>query len=216
MLFHHLLELLVSGWEITEPTDILKRPVDLIVPISYSILPNGLTLATKENLLMAARYRKYFPETPIALSNCAYTFPGAAEQEKRLRDEILRKWGIVTNVIWADDMNNSVQEARRIREAVERAGLKPRCVLIVTCRMHSRSAKYIWQKTFLEAEILCRTNSWFYEAEPAQPVKIQRSHWLWFLGNIARQALLVASYWRYGDFRLIENRHHRSNVETRG
>lgn len=219
MLFRRLLDLLVSGWETADNTNIYGKPVDLIVPISYSILPHGLTQATRINLDAAIDLREQFPNAFVALSNCAYTFPGAAEKEKNLRDEILRKRGIYTRYVWAEDMNNSVQEAKRIKEAMEMLvpmfAPDPRCIVIVTCQMHSRSAKYIWRHVFPRAEILCYTNNWIHEAEPDQPVKIQRSHWLWFFGNIARQMALVISYKLYGDFRLIEDRHHKSNA-TRG
>ena len=176
MLLPNLLALFVDFWENCDrPSVIAKRPVDLVVPISYSILPNRLTKATDANLEWAIIWANN--TIPIALSNCAYTFSGAATKEKELREELLQIRENKAEVIWAEDMNNSIQEARAIKEAVTKRGLKPQCILVVTCMMHTRSVRYIWKKTFPEAEILVHANDWIYEAEPDQPVIIQRSHW---------------------------------------
>lgn len=211
MLFPNLLDRLVQLWAVHNSLEeIRKKPVDLVVPISYSILPTRLTDATRLNLFAAANFREnMFPGTPIALSNCAYTFPGAAAKERRLREEMLLKRGVLLNVIWADNMNNSIQEARMIRKAVEEKRFSPKCILVVTCLMHTRSAKHIWQQTFPAAEILVYANDWTHEAEPGQPVLIQRSHWLWFFGNIARQVLI-----RLKGLDYVSQMRHRSQVRA--
>ena len=212
MRFPNLLDKLVRAWMQQDRTNVIaQKSVDLIVPVSYGTLPRQLALATFHNLQTAIWMKqKWFPEASIALSNCAYVFPGAAEKEKELRGKVLRTRGILDKeVIWADEMNNTIQETQRIKEAILGRGLKPRCILVITCAMHSRSAKYIWKKKFPGVEILVYANDWGYEAEPGHPTAIQRSYWLWFTGNIARQLFI-----RLLGLDRIGGMHHRASIKT--
>ena len=186
-----VLQKLVDWWKLADlPETISRRLVGLIVPISYTTKRDQLTEATKENLATASRWLKKHPSARLAFSNCAYTFPGAARVEQRLKLDYLKRLGNKVEFLLAGDMNNSVEEALQIRSACDKEGSSPRRILIITGEMHSRSARLIWRWVFPEAEILVSCTSYRCEAQSDHPVRVQRSCWKWFAANVARQVLL--------------------------
>lgn len=210
-----LLSKLVGLWETADSLEIIrKRPVDMIVAITYGIMPDRLPDSTKFILLEAISFKKRFPHAVLVLCNVGYIFPGSALLERKLKEEILRKASLVNGVVWGNDINNSVQEKNEVKKIVEK--INPKCILLVTCQMHTRSVKLIYEGDFQMIERLLFGVSWKHEAQKDHPVKVQRSHWKWFLANVARQTLLRISMLIFGDFRLLEQLHHRSNIQTRG
>lgn len=197
-----ILDKLVSYWTDEDWLDAFRlntRTDNIIVPLTYTILPTGLTDATREILFEAIRMGKIFPVAKMAMVNCGYTFTGAAAKEKKFKLEVLRLVGLKNEVIWAEDANNSEEEAKRIKEALEKLGIQPRRILIVTGMIHSRRAKFIWRKEFPEAEIFCRCVSWRWETQCNHPNPIQRVQWIWYLANVAvyvaiRMGLNISKY----------------------
>ncbi len=163
--------------------------VDVIVPISYTTLRDRLTDGTKANIERAIEYRiNWHPNASIAFSSCSYPFKGAEQVEDKLRAGMCRKEGI--EPIIAEPMVNTVDEAMNIRDALNTQGIHPKCILIVTGELHSRSARYIWKKIFPEAQILITCIPHELEIQPDHIVLDQRVMWKWVLSNIKREIAL--------------------------
>lgn len=185
-----MLSTFVRIWK-TENTleQIGSAPIDLIVPLSFTSLPGTLTIGTGMSLERALGYHiNYFPSASVAFSSCSYVFPGAEKVEDALRTETCRQAGI--EPIVAKSMVSTVDEAVNIQEALDARGIHPKCILIVTGELHSRSARYIWQKLFPGSQILITCISYQLEIQPNHPVLDQRQMWRWVLSNIKREIAL--------------------------
>ena len=85
-------------------------------------------------------------------------------------------------------LNNSVEEAKNISKAVKK--VEPKCILIVTGELHSRSVRFIWQKVFPNTKILISCINFENEVERDSILPIQRTAARWAFANVARQVLL--------------------------
>ena len=166
-----------------------NESVDVIVPISYTTGRDSLVNATLCNLSVALSQQKRFSKAILAFSNCAYPFENAAKIESGLKHVIIRIHG-QGEVIEALPMNNSVEEAENIKLRLQEINLFPSSILIVTGEMHSRSALYIWRKTFPNSKIHIVTIPLICEVQSDHPVLAQRSAWKWIISNILRQVAL--------------------------
>lgn len=175
--------------------------VDIIVPISYTTLRGGLTMATHSNWVTALDILKARTEAAVVYSNCKYPFTDADLEEERLRRKTLEedypgfknpalKFG--NAIIKATySMNNSVKECEAIKDEMERRGLKCDTIVVVTGVGHARDAKKIWQHYFPKSRIeVYAATDFNYEWQPDHYVKVQRGPWLWLFANIARHLLL--------------------------
>jgi hypothetical protein len=186
-----IIDVLVAHWKSEDSIpSIQEKKVDLIVPISYTTLSGQLVNATRENLIKAVHWKKYFPRANLAFSNCAYTFPNSAHTEGKFKRATLEKMGI-TSHIEAGEMNNSIQEARAIGVKLAKLDIHPECILVVTGEMHSPSARLIWERVFPKATILISCTGYRFEYQADHMVKVQRNVLTWFCANIARQMLIL-------------------------
>lgn len=164
--------------------------VEAIVPISFVTGKESLTYATLGNMRGAVKFSKMFPDARVAWSSCSYPFPGAEEVENAYRVKMLKNERPRMEPIIAGPMINSVDEAMKIKEKLAERGISPKCILLVTGELHSRSARYIWKKVFPGTRILVSCIPYTLEIQPDHPVKDQRVMWKWVLSNILRQAAL--------------------------
>lgn len=186
-----LLSTFVRYWKSENKSqDILRSDVDLIVPISYTTLRDGLTEATKRNMEIAIseKIERSSSSIRLAFSSCSYPFKGAEIVEDKLRSEMCRQ--VVIYPILARPMVNTVDEAFNVRDALNERGLKPKCILIITGELHSRSARYVWKKLFPEARILIRCIPYSLEIQPDHIVLDQRQMGKWVLSNVKREIAL--------------------------
>ena len=186
-----MLSTLVKHWKTEDPfSEIRKANVDLIVPVSYTTLRDRLAIATEMNLKMALRYHvTVFRRKPkFAFSSCSYPFSGAEMVEDRLKTGFCNRMDVVP--IQAKPMMNTVDEAMRIKETLEKRNFNPHCILLVTGVLHSPSARYIWEKLFPDARILISCTPREYEVQPDHMVFNQRKMWKWVLSNIKREIAL--------------------------
>ena len=172
-----------------------KEPVDidLIVPISYCVTPEGLARATRENFLLAVRYARQFPHATTAFSNVEYVFQGAACLESSQKHRILKEYAVPDDlVIETEPIVNSVEEARAIRTRLDSVRMQPRRILLITGAMHAPSARLIWGAVFPEAQVLIRCIPHEYEAQADHPITALRTRIRWLAANIARHLMLLA------------------------
>ncbi|MDO8482922.1 MAG: hypothetical protein Q7S86_03840 [bacterium] len=197
-------KLLLDSWKSEDSVVRLANGrFDLIIAISYSTGREKLVKATEAIAHRAAELSKRYPQAKVVLSNCEYTFPGAEEVEWQFRRDLFAGYGITAHR--AGNMNNSVQEAQAISRYVAGYKLPANRILIVTGEMHSRSARWIWERVMPNSEITVTCIGSEFEWQPDQPVFVQRGPWKWFAANIARQVLLQI----FGLHR-IARLHHRS------
>lgn len=161
---------------------------DLIVPISYSTGREKLVIATEAIARRAADLAKMYPKAAVVVSNCEYTFPGAEEVEWKFKQKVFAGYDVKARR--AGNMNNSVQEAQAIAKYIAEYNLNAARILIVTGEMHSRSARWIWQRAMPCSKIVVTCVSNELEWQKDHPVLVQRTAWKWFLANVARQILL--------------------------
>lgn len=179
----------VQLWQVETYEPLPRRnEVDLIVSISYTTLPKRLTDATKANLELALKYVKVYPQARLAFSSCSYTFPGADKVEHILQMRMCAEAKV--KPIVAKPMVNTVDEAMNIRAILNEKGIHPKCILIVTGELHSRSARYVWEKVFPGARIFIRCTPCDFEVQPDHPVLDQRVIWKWVRSNVLRQVAL--------------------------
>jgi uncharacterized SAM-binding protein YcdF (DUF218 family) len=198
-----LLRFLVEQWKVETPlTDSDK--FGFIFAVSYGTGRERLTDATREITRRAAELAREHPEAVIVVSCCSYIFPGSEDAEWQFRRAIFQENGVPdSRLLRADDMENSIQEAKKVWALVlERHISKRGCV--VTGEMHSRRETSILRKIMPDADIRMICVSFDVEWQPDHPVLVQRGPWRWFAANIAAYILWLVRGERLGEI------HHRS------
>jgi hypothetical protein len=148
-------------------------------------------------------FRAAFRGAPLAFGNCSYIFPGSEGVESELKREVFPELSSM-NVLEVT-IQNSVDEAENICQITKEKGIKPRCILLVTGELHSRSARFIWQKVFPGATVLVNCIGYHDEVESDSPVPVLRSVPRWIFANIVRHLALLTVGLR------IRNLHHRTS-----
>lgn len=165
---------------------------DIIVPISYCATTQGLSRATRENMMRAIQYAKRFPDAVIAFCNADYVFAGAAEIERSEKKRLLRESSIPdASVKEAAVIANSVEEARAIQRCLTENRIPQQRIIVITGVMHAPSAHLIWKRVFPEAEIAIRCIPSALEAQADHPIIAVRSSARWFAANVIRHFMLL-------------------------
>ena len=180
----------VSIWRSDNSAEeVMGAPVDLVVPVCYAMSrKDKLAEATKLNFEIALRLLRGFPDATLAFGNWPYAFPDSEYVESHLKREMISPnfLGRILEVI----LRNSVGEAENIRDAGLRIGFSPKCILLVTGVLHSRSARFIWQRVFPNARIIIVCIDYKYEVEKGHIIKVQRYLHKWVVVALGRHALL--------------------------
>lgn len=180
----------VAIWKSENSTkEINEALVDLVVPICYAMSgKDSLSLATKWDFIFATRVLLHLPNATLAFGNWPYAFPNAEYDESRLKRDLTPSsfHGRVLEVT----LRNSVDEAERIRDASLKIGFNPKCILIITGELHSRSARLIWQKVFPNARILITCINYRLEFEKGHVIRVQQALWKWLIVTLGRHLLL--------------------------
>ena len=167
---------------------------DVVAPVSYCAVKDGLAIATEKNFLAAVEQIKRFPRAALVFGNCAYAFPGAAEIEHRYKTEILQREHIAPERIleFAGLIKNSISEARSAGAVLKKNKIIPKNILVITGEMHAPSARLIWSMVFPDANIFTICTSYRYEAQTDHPLAAQRSYARWLMENVLRHAVIAA------------------------
>lgn len=192
MILNRFLEQCVTWYSCGSCAEEEPADVDVIVPISYCATPQGLTRATRENILLAVRYARQFPHAVIAFGNAEYVFKNASHIESSRKRHILKEAAIPDElIIEADTIKNSVEEAYAVHARLTEANARPRRILLITGAMHAPSARLIWSRVFPEAGIFIRCIPYAYEIQADHPIIVQRSSMRWFAANVMRHLMLL-------------------------
>jgi hypothetical protein len=189
MFLERLLQFFLRFWKVQSDYGRIEiSHPDLIVPISFATLRDRLCNGTKANADLALQWAKKFSSSQVCFSSCSYPFPGAEQVEDRLRGKIFKD-GCVEPIV-ASSMINTVDEAIRIKDALDERSIYPKVILIIDGEIHSRSAYYVYRKVFPNALVLVYCTPYNLEYQPDQIVESQRTLGSWLFSNIARQIAL--------------------------
>ena len=185
-----MLQIFVQLWRSENSlNEVGESPVDLIVPICYAMSgPNRLGVATRLNFEKALQFLTVFPKASLAFGNCSYIFPGSEKVESELKRKMFPALSYMDVV--EVTLRNSVEEAENVRTVMGDKGIEPRCILVVTGELHSRSARFIWQRVFPYATILIHCIACSNEVEMDHLIRVQRTIPRWICANLARHFLL--------------------------
>ncbi len=163
------------------------KQCDLIVPLGYGLTVHNTLPGAEINVLREAVHLAKRYEARVAWASSKYFFHGSKDEEDKRKLSLLAEYGI-TNPLIARGITNSVTEAREIRAAVLRRGIKPHTIVVVLNWPHARSARLIWKETFPDANIL------MYSVEGEwnryHRATLQRSNGLWLFACILRDLTL--------------------------
>lgn len=162
------------------------RRADLIVPLTYGSSPQRLMRGTEEFFLTALQLLRNFPGAKLAFANPTHLFPDSDLAEIKKKLEFIAARSIEPKELIVGRNTNTINEATSIAEEVQKANLLPKSIVLVTGEVHSRSARYIWQRVFPGAEVAVVGLSHKVEVEADHVVSMQRNLLTWMLTNIAR------------------------------
>jgi len=189
-----MLSLFIRFWKAEDSLHSIKsEDIELIVPICYGTKPDELICATRVNLEKAIKLQGIFPKALIALSSCSYLFKGSELIEEKFKRNILRE--AQARFIFAEPLINSMDEAEMVQAVLQRSGICPQGIIIVTGELHSRSARLIYKRVFKGSEIFITCNSYKLEIQEDHLVKSQRAMWRWVISNILRELALRLLPW---------------------
>jgi len=168
---------------------------DCIIALSYVVKRGALTNGTREVLLRVIEYWKKFPLAIIAFANSSHCFPGSDTVEEKLKYQLIDKARIPRSFVFScGSAMNTVTEAEAICRGLQLAEFYPKNLLIVTGLLHSRGARFVWERTapryFKGVRIHIAVISLEYEYQKDHPLMFQRGLGRWIFANIARQAAL--------------------------
>lgn len=205
-----MLPQLVSLWRVSDTEEeIVRANPDAIVAICYGTFRHRLTKATEQNFIRALEWGRRFPEAIIFYGNCPYVFPGAEVFEERFKRQIIERMRPQNRIVRFGNLQNSFGEGFQGRAEFRKLGIHPRSILLVTGEIHSRDARYIWQKLNPQARVSVSTIPYQLEAEPNHPVKAQQTHWGWVRAVPKRRALAL-THPLFGErvWRMFSEAHH--------
>jgi len=187
--FYNLLARIWSTGVVSPTKKLEASAVDLVVATSYCTTKKALTIASQKNLEIAMQIAAE-KNALLAWASCSYPFNGAESIEDDFRLIAVAETFEEEKLIIGTAMTSTVTEAASIKQALNRKDVRPKVIVVVTGRLHARSARYIWRHFFPDAEILIAVVNEDYESQFDHPVNVQRNPWVWFAVNVARQILL--------------------------
>ncbi len=178
---------LLWRFEDTE-SHILSSEVDMIVPLTYGTLNSCLTCGTASTNKIALQFAIILRHAYVMCCPCSRPHGDGGGYENAFRSSILR--GLKSRLIVGQAVDNTVDEALMIRNALKAKGLNPVTILLVSGEWHSRSARYVWEKVFPDCEILVTCIGHFEEVQENHPFDNQRSVFRWIIANVLRHLAL--------------------------
>lgn len=168
------------------PEDIKNAQVSVICVPSYSAKnTRELAEATYMNLSRALWFRTLiFPKPLIVFGSCSHAFPKAHIYEEGLK--IVECQAMRADYLSVGPITNSVTEMDTWKNGLDREGISPRNMLIVTCELHSKSELILSRMIFPGVKTYIWANSHEHEVEPDHPTDDQASWSRWVSCSIQR------------------------------
>ena len=107
-------------WRVSE-----RKPIqpDVIVPLSYAMLPNALAFGTTQGIHAAYGWATQFPSAVVAFGNPSHCFPGSEIAEEREKMQLLQTLGLPEErIISGGPIQNTVTELRAVAAALKQRG----------------------------------------------------------------------------------------------
>lgn len=181
-------ETVAKFWQYKEEQ--LLNP-DIVIPLGYGLVsPNELPEDEKMVLKKTAEIKNLFPRAKIAFASTGHFWYNCKEQEDRLKIKFLTKLGLknLNDVIVAkEEILNSIDEAKEIKIALDKLDVKPKEIIIIAERMHTRSAYKIYKHFFPETKIIIRNIKGALNQQ--NPEIHRKSELRWLFANIIRHIL---------------------------
>lgn len=188
MFLRRLLGWLIEHWK-TE--DKITTEPDVIVSLTYGTLPTCLVDATELSTYKAIELAHQYPKAMIAFATADNCFAGSGSRELVHRWHLMSSRGISEmRVCYGGRINNSIEEAELIRAKLIGYETPPQHILLVSGAMHSRRVRLIWKRTFPDVDIRVVTIDRWAECQADHPLRVSRSHWRFFLMNVAHYLIL--------------------------
>ncbi|MBX4209210.1 hypothetical protein KW799_00720 [Candidatus Parcubacteria bacterium] len=193
-------------------SDIAMANIEIIIPISYSVKRRGeLARATLANLEKAIKLRGTIcPNALIVFGCCSHPFPGAEDDEGRLKAEICRQ----KEVPFLDigPIVNSITEMEGVKGVLASRGMFPKSILVVTCELHSKSERILGKMVFPDAKLFVSCNPHDLEVESDHLTEDQRSWSRWLYASVVRFVAFKAASWGIISLDTIRFRQHKQGT----
>lgn len=161
---------------------------DAVVALGYGFSSNGLPDAAQKITKMAAQIAKLY-NVPLVICNVNYFGEDKMQAEDAAKRAIIKHCQFDGKIIVAKPCQNSVTEARNIKQALLEAGVNPRTIKVVCDWPHGWSTRIIWRRTFPGVRIWIRSIDGQWDSSHFVPA--QRSNLSWLITNILRHGALV-------------------------
>ncbi|MES2215717.1 MAG: hypothetical protein V4481_00260 [Patescibacteria group bacterium] len=162
---------------------------DVIVPLGYGLdVENNLPVAEQQVLTMAVSMAKS-NQALLVWASSSYFFRGSEKHEDQLKEKFVRDQKFAGEVVVSSGISNSVTEAREIKEALQRKGVKSGRFAVVLDWPHARSARKIWRKTFpgFSIDFVSIQGVW----NRSNRAYLQQSEFRWLAACILRHVALI-------------------------
>lgn len=185
-------ETLIRLWEIDQSDDSQIQVPDIIVAITYGSKREKLAEATRLALVGASLLGQLYPFAKIAYGCPSNCYPNSEVGERKLKEYLLIvKQGInPVRVLSGEVCSNSITEATAVKHTAKTHKCPANSLLVICTRVHARSIRHIWKKTFPEATIILSILSGDPDVEVDHQILLQRGRLRWLLANIARHCAM--------------------------
>lgn len=173
-----IVETVAKFWQFKEEN--LLNP-DIIISLGYGLAsPNELPKDEKMVLKKTMEIKELFPLAKIAFASTGHFWYNCKEQEDKLKIEFLTKSGL-------KNLNDIIMAKEEILNSIDKQGIKPKEIVVIAERMHTRSAYKIYKHFFSETKIVIRNINGVLNDK--NPEIHRKSELRWLFANIIRHIL---------------------------
>ncbi|MDO8591851.1 MAG: hypothetical protein Q7R60_02955 [bacterium] len=160
---------------------------NVVIALGYGFSSKGLPDAAQKTTKTAAQIAKQ-ANVPLVICNVNYFGEDKMRAENTAKRKIIKQQQFVGKIILAKPCQNSVTEARNIKQALLEAGVNPQTITVVCDWPHARSTRIIYKKTFPNSTIRIVSVNANWDENHLVPA--QQSNLKWLIANFKRHAAL--------------------------
>lgn len=183
-----ILETIAKFWQYQE-NDLLNP--DIIIPLGYGLMTqNELPIDEELILKKTMEIKKEFPRAKIAFASANNFWKNCKTQEDIIKINFLWQLGLenLNDVVKTEKgILNSVDEAKKIKNALDILEIEPKEIVVIAERLHSRSAYKIYKYFFPKTKIVIRNIKGILNSK--NPEIHRKSELRWLLANLIRHIL---------------------------